>query len=313
LLLRDLGTRLNAPRGASVAVAEGVTVAPFASFPDARTYPIGIAAAPDGTLYVSELGKGAIHTLDEQGNIQLWISRDQGGQIRAPGALTFGADGAMYAIDYPSSDPNSAEGLVVRITPEGRVTPFGRTPEDLGLPLFAQMTFDSANNLYVTDPATAEVWRISPDGTTVVWWNLPPNNNVRAIPTGITFDPARNRLYISDSGTGTIYEVDPVAFNPTGNVLLRRPNLDARALTMDENGRLLMLVWEGGDGVLARVSGDQGYTTLARNFRNPTGIIYDNGRAYVVNSDTFSLLGRTEAVLPFTVDLVTIPQDTPQN
>src|SRR5262245_52536658 len=50
----------NRARHDGKALAAGITVEPFVSLPGDSIFPIGLAAAPDGTFYLTQFGTGSI-------------------------------------------------------------------------------------------------------------------------------------------------------------------------------------------------------------------------------------------------------------
>ncbi len=306
LLLRDINARLEAPRHDSVAIASGVSLRPFLSLPSERAFPMGLASDPGGTFYLSLFGEGQIRKINPAGEHSLFVGSNQ---VSAPGALAYGPNGALYLIDYTTTDPRSTAGRLRKIAGDGKITsmtaPTGVDPSAPGgaLSLFAQMAFDSVDNLYVTNPATAQIWRYAPDGQGLVWWILPAIGDAKAQPTGIVYDPARNAMIIADARSGILYAVDVAALAPAGTQLFRRADLDIRSLALDGHGRLLVLSWVADGGVLSRLEGAS-LVTLAEKFRAPTAIVYRDGKVYVVNSDAPGLSQPIRAKPPFTVDVV---------
>src|SRR5258708_18772246 len=198
------------------AVAPGVKVATWVSLQSESSYPYGLAPAPDGSLYLTIFGNGLIFKVDKQG--QLTRLNVTSGALRAPGAAAVGADGSLYVIDYTAPGLESV-GRIKQVTPDGQVSSSGVTPHGSDLSLFAQMTFDTAGNLYVTSPSTADVSQIAPGRTSRVWWAVPPLNNSAAQPTGIAYDASRQAMIVGDAGTGTIYRVALTADGKAGGSL----------------------------------------------------------------------------------------------
>jgi sugar lactone lactonase YvrE len=305
----------NRPRHDAKPVAQGVTVAPFVTLTELNTFPMGIAAAPDVAdgLYLSLFGTGAILKVDANGSPTPVITA-QDSSITASGAIAVGPDKALYVVDYSSTDLRQSKGTIKRITPDGKVTPFGNVLPNQVLPLWAQMAFDTAGNLYITDPATGEIWQFAPNGTRTVFWNAAPLGGVRGQPTGITYDPARNALVVGDAGTGSIYRLVLTSGSPNVELLHRQTGLDVQAVALDAQGRVLFTAWENDDGKLFRLEADGAPTILADGFRTPTSLVFRGGKIYVVNSDMLGLappiLGFIPSPLqakpPFTVDVVDV-------
>lgn len=301
LAFGDLASRLRGTRHESRAVAEGVSVAPFLSLDEPRLFPTGLAAAPDGSLYVSLFGAGAIQHVTPDGEATLFRS------VTAPGALVATADGTLYVMDYQAADWRSA-GTLQRILPDGETSAFGiGLPAD-GFPLLAQLTLDGEDNVYVSHPGTGEVWRVTPEGYASLWWRIPPLSGAQAQPTGLAYDRESNALLVADAGTGSVYRLRLEAETPVGELLHRQVGLALHGLSIDEEGRTLLAYWDHDRGVLARLEQDGTLVTLADYFRAPTAVLFRDNRVYVANSDLWGLVNEGSAQPPFTVDVVDVPE-----
>lgn len=301
LVINDINSRLNAPRHDSKALLPGISVAPFVTLPDEGIFPVGLTQDADGTFYLSLFGTGAIKKIDAKGAQTPFINPE--GAIRAGGPLVIGPDKALYIVDFSEKTKN-AVGQIKRITPDGKVTNFVSLPDGKGLPLFAQMTFDDAGNLYVTDPNGGRIWQFTPDGSPSLWWTAAAVGSSKPQLTGIAFDPAHKALIVSDVGTGTIYRVDLAGDIHRSATLYQKTGLDVRALTLDDEGRVLLAIWQNENGILGRLDADGQLIKLADGFRAPTAIVYWDGKAYIVNSDLPGILQQIKAKPPFTVDVV---------
>ncbi len=309
----------KAPRHDSKPVAAGVHVAPFVTLTDGDSFPVGLSGTGNGTFYLTEFGTGAVLKVSPDGTTSAWIP-PHGGQVTAGGAVALGPDGALYAIDYAATDPRSAYGSLRRITPDGKVTSYGSIANKL--PLFAQLAFDGGGFLYMTDPATAQVWRFDRQGVETRWWAAAAVGNDSALPTGIAYDPTHNAMIIADAGTGTIYRVSiddkGLASNPL--VLYRQAGADIKAVTVNDQGQVLMAVWAHDNGQISRLEADGTITTLADGFRAPSALVQRGSKVYVVNSDLLGLVpplffGLVESPVrakpPFTIDVVDLGTSGP--
>ncbi len=300
------------PRREGRAVLAGVIVRPFVTLPNDNLFPMGLAAAPDGRLYLTLFGTGAIMQVDAQGNAAPWAGAK--GKIHAGGSIAFGPDQTLYVVDFSTTDPRAAVGTLRRITPDGKVGAFGVTPtgQPLTLPLFSQMVFAPNGNLYVTDPSSARIWQIAPSGSGTIWWTAPALGNSRAQPTGIAYDTTHNALVIGDAGTGSVYRLalDGPAGNPL--VLYRQAGAEVQSVVVDAQGHVLVSIWDHDNGQLARLESDGRLTLLGDSFRAPTAILFRDNRVYVANSDLLGLVPPLFGVIPsplrakppFTVDVV---------
>jgi DNA-binding beta-propeller fold protein YncE len=301
------------PRHDAKPVTQGVTVAPFVTLPEENIFPMGLTAASDDSFYVSLFGTGAILKVDAKGSPTPFIA-PQDASLVAGGTMALGPDKALYVIDYSSTDLRQAKGTIKRITPDGKISVFGTVLPNQVLPLWAHMAFDAAGNLYITDPATAEIWQFAPSGSRTVLWNAAPLAGVRGQPTGIAYDSARNALVVGDAGTGSIYRLVLTSGTPNVELLYRQSGLDVQALALDAQGRVLFTAWADDNGKLYRLEANGAPTILADGFRTPTALVFRSGKVYVVNSDMLGLappiLGFIPSPLqakpPFTVDVVDV-------
>jgi sugar lactone lactonase YvrE len=317
---------INGTRHEAAAVATGVTVAAYATVPGDAAYPIGIARAPDGTVYLTTFGTGAIYkaALDGSGTLTPWVQvkPNTSGNINgitAPAGLTVAPDGTVYVIDFNSSKPGTAVGTLKQISPDGKVTAFANGSSNPqingGLSFLSHLAFDGQGNLYVTFTATGEVWRYLPSGQGAVWLKLvtlgssSSGSSTAAQPTGIVYDKVQNAMIVADAISGTVYRA---AINTDGSaaqplVLYRQAGLAVQSVSYDDNGHLLLTAWLHDNGQLARLESDGTYTLLAQSFREPSDALAVGHKVYVVNSDLLGLTPLLHPNLPFTVDVVTLP------
>jgi sugar lactone lactonase YvrE len=297
LLYNALINALNIPRHEGKSVTGGVKVLPFVSIPDKDVFPMGLAAAPDGTFFLGLYGSGAIKKVTPDGALHAWS------QLTAVGALALGPDGALYVVDY-TAPTALALGHLKRIASDGSVAFFGEALNRSGLPLLAQLAFDAAGNLYVSNPDSGEIWRVTPDGAASPWWLIPPVGEAQARPVGLAYDQGRNALVVADTGTGTIYRVDLSASAPAGSPLYRQAELSVNTVCVDDQGRVLVAIWKNDNGLVSRLENDGTLVTLAEKFREPMALLYRDHKVYVVNSDALGLFGKIQADPPFTVDTI---------
>jgi len=310
----------NTPRHEAKAVAGGVTVAPFVSLPEENSFPMGLTENPDGGFYLTLFGTGAILRVDAQGKPSPLIAPRT--QIQAGGSIIVAPDKSLYVVDFFPTDPRQATGALKHISPAGdKVTTYGVMPGSKTLSLYAQLAFDAKGSLYITNPSTAEIWRVDPTGTGAVWWTAPSIGNTRAQPIGLAYDASRNALVVGDAGTGTVYRVAIADNGAAGNssVLYRQTGMLVQGLALDNQNRALLLVWLHDTGQLLRLEDNGSANVMAEGFRWPTGIVYRDNKAYVVNSDVIGLVpplffglipSPLRAKPPFTVDVIDLTAAT---
>jgi DNA-binding beta-propeller fold protein YncE len=301
---------LNGTRHDSVAVAPGVSVATFATIPGDSAYPIGIARAPDGTLYLSAFGSDVLYKVSTSGELTPWLQSGSG--LVAPGALTVAPDGTIYLIDFTTAKPGSSAGTIKTVMPSGKVNLFSNSPQTTqGLSFLSHLAFDASGNLYATFTSSGEIWRFSPNtnGSGASWLKLASVGGNAAQPTGIAFDKIHNALIVSDAASGTIYRIAILANGGADQplVLYRNADLPTQALTFDDAGDLYLIAWQRDNGQLARLEVDNTFTLLAQGFREPSDVLAIGTALYVVNADLSGLVPLFHAKPPFTVDVVNVP------
>ena len=261
--------------------------------------PFGIAAAPDGTIFVADAGDAhRIRRISTDGN----VSTIAGGSIgfsdglgtsaafSTPSGLALGPDGTLYVAD-------TGNHAIRRITPNGEVS----TLAGDGGPGYAD---GPANQARFNGPIGIAV---APDGRVLVTDTY--NDRIRVIdrgmvttlagsgqpgaddgvadrasfdtPTGIAID-ARGTVYVADSGNGVIRTVDAQAhvttpawaqgdgfFRPIGIAV----GIDGDLYVVDEGGRIVAI---GSDGKVRTLAGTglgfrDGPGRIAQ-FRRPSGV-----------------------------------------
>ncbi|MCC7452181.1 MAG: hypothetical protein IT324_32570 [Anaerolineae bacterium] len=304
----------NTPRHEAKAVSGGVTVAPFVSLPEENSFPMGLTVNPDGGFYLTLFGTGAILKVDAQGKTSPFIAPKT--QVQAGGSIIAAPDKSLYVVDFFPTDPRQSTGTLKHISPAGdKVTTYGMMPGSKTLSLYAQLAYDAKGNLYITNPSTAEIWRVDPTGTGSVWWTAPSIGNTRAQPIGLAYDASRNALVVGDAGTGTVYRVVIADNSAAGSssVLYRQTGMLVQGLALDDQNRALLLIWLHNNGQLLRLEDNGSANVMAEGFRWPTAIVYRDNKAYVVNSDVIGLVpplffglipSPLRAKPPFTVDVV---------
>jgi sugar lactone lactonase YvrE len=137
-------------------------------------------------------------------------------------ALAFDPGGTLFALQR---SPGAFTGAIVKIAPDGTVTPFVSGLDDV-----LQMVFDSSGNLFLSDYGQSRVLKVTPAGTVSTFATI-------AAPHGIVIDPSGN-LYVNEYFNQTVDEI-----TPTGVVSVVATNVGpvgqrAVSLARDVSGNL---------------------------------------------------------------------------
>jgi sugar lactone lactonase YvrE len=286
--------------------------------------PEGLTIDAQDNLYLSEWMGHQIVRIDPAGNATVIAGTGTAGysgdggpataaQLNGPSGVALGADGSVYIAD-------SGNNRIRRVAPDGTISTIagtGTTSSNLNLPgpcAFsgdggpaaqaqlcepAELLFDSAGNLYVTDYGNRRVRVISPGGviTTVAGYGqipgavlgpLPPDGDggpaihgTFNYPGATVFDSAGN-LYVSDSGDNIIRKIAPSGIistiagtgqsgyagdgGPALQAVLSRPG----PLAIDPRGNLFVITGDSRvreitpDGIIHLVAGTGTGTGLDR-------------------------------------------------
>ncbi len=295
-------------RSQGIALVEGVNVREFATLPDDDAYPASLAAAPDGLVYTGSYASGAIWSLDQAGGIR--EIPNTRAVIGAVSGLAVAQDGSLLVVDQVDADPTTMGGDVKRVTSEGTISVFAEGDVQDGFLLPDDITVDAQGNVYVTDRGRSEIWRFAPDGSSgMIWWRpVQVADAPRKALTGLAYDPLHNAIIVTDSNTNAIYRV--TVDSSTAETLYEHgsrefvPGLDGVSVAPD--GRIYVAAVAQNGVVRLTDAGTLEY--IAGAFRGASDIDYLEGRLYVANFDSFSLVVPLVGPrLPFGIDVITLP------
>src|SRR5688572_13867964 len=286
--------------------------------------PVGDGAAPA----LANLSGAADVEYDAAGN--LYVSQDTGNRIRritptgvvstvVGGNFGFGGDGGAVsaaktdrpggiAIDTAGNLYFADQGnrRIRKVTPGGLITTVagnggalsngdGGPAVNAGLAGVRGLAIDASNNLYIADPVSHVVRKVTPGGiiTTVAGSGIPgfSGDNGAATsarlnqPYGVDID-AQGNLYIADTGNSAVRRVTPqgtitTVFAPVNSFPLSVAVDAAGAVYIGAYRECSLLKWNGSSLVRfagranACVADGDGGTALAAGMGAPDGIAFD--------------------------------------
>jgi sugar lactone lactonase YvrE len=179
--------------------------------------PLGVAAAPDGSVVVADRYNSSIRRIATDGSVSTIAGRagvagfadgaSAVARFREPTRVTVAKDGTIFVSD-------TGNRAIRAISPSGGVTTLfdGRTErmEPAGLAL------DPAGDLLVADTANHVIWKVAKGGPAEIFAGVRGSAGARdgttgsALfnrPAGIALDAA-GRVYVADSGNHTIRRIE---------------------------------------------------------------------------------------------------------
>jgi len=290
----------------AVALREGVTVREFMTLPDNDAYPAAVAISPDGVVFTGSYVTGAIWAADSAGNvIEIPGTRDS---IGAVSGLTFAPDGTIFVVDQLDSDVRTLGGALKSIKVDGTISDFATIDDERGFVLPDDIALDSQGRVYVSDRGRGEIWRFDADGSGgLAWWTPPAaEGETRHVPTGLAYDAVNDAMIVTDSNLNVIYRV--AVADASAEAIYTHgsrdfaPGLDGVAVTPDG---VIYVAATAQNGVVTLKDGKLEY--VAGQFRSPSDVDYRDGKIYVANFDSFSLVvSAVTPRLPFAIDEIDI-------
>ncbi len=255
----------------------------------------GLAADSLGNLYIADGNNQRIRKITPAGIISTFAGIDTAGfsgdggpataaQIHFPTYMTVDAANNLYFSDSSNNRVRKidAAGIITTVAGNGNASFSGDGGPALSASVNAPggLAFDSAGNLYISEPGEGRVRKVTPAGIISIYAGLAPRNRGFSgdggpaslaqlnAPFGLAVDAAGS-LYIADNGNSRIRKVAPdgtistyagnglsVATSPLGD---GGPATSAAlgalsSLTLDPAGNLYILASLGGVQRVRRVS-----------------------------------------------------------
>jgi virginiamycin B lyase len=213
-----------------VALDAGVaaqTVQYYAVNPGSR--PHDVAPAPDGTVWYTAQGQGALGTLDPKTGKYEQLALGPGS---APHGVIAGPDGAAWITD-------SGQNAIVRVDPKTKAIKVWKLPEGRGYANLNTAAFDKAGMHWFTGQSGV-YGRLDPKTGDMKVWDAPKGRG----PYGIATTPDGAVYYVSLAGS-YLARVDLATGATT---VIQPPTRDqgARRVWSDSRGQLWVSEWNSG-------------------------------------------------------------------
>lgn len=290
------------PRAHAISLVEGVTVSEFAQFKDDDAYTAVITVAPNGMLYTGSYATGTVFEISQEGVVkEIPQTREIIGSVAG---IAFGEDGMLYVFDRLVDNPRSAGGAIWRFFPGDTPQEWATIDDERGFISPEDILALPTGEIIVADRGRREIWRFDAEGNGSLHWAN--SGTLDLHPTGLAYDPLNDAILVTDSGQNRIYRL-PVT-GTGGQLIYTHSATDATpdftGITLSDDGTIYVAALGGGVLAIPATGGDT-FTTLAINFRGARDIVYYDGRLFVTNFDSASLVSPlVSPQLPFALDVI---------
>ncbi len=278
----------------------------------------GLAAAPDGTIYLAESSQG-VWVFAPGGALQMAFGKDD---LLDAYDVARGPDGDLFVADY-------GRNAIVRFTPDGDlVRSWGSTgdaPEQFGLSSPQRIAVGADGSVYAIDSridaadnrVVSSIVRFDgADGSFIERIELPP----AAAPNDLAVD-TRGNIYLAETFGGAVVKLDPA-----GEEIARLSDpaaaegIAAGAIDLDARGNIYVATWNEGvlkfspSGLLLASGGTiaaPGVTPQPGEFSLPNGIVAAPGNVAWVSDNSGEYSAITALRLVGDADALATAEATP--
>ena len=164
--------------------------------------PRGVAAAADGSVWVSDTGNHRIALYDRDlGNPRMLGKKGSGPlEFSSPVGIASGPSGSIYVCDTGNRRIQELDrtGRFVRSIP----VPGWNGPAE------PHIAADADGTLYVTDPVSNILFSFEPSGRLLRRWDRDDAGKTFAAPAGVALDAKAHRLYVVNSRDNSVARID---------------------------------------------------------------------------------------------------------
>jgi gluconolactonase len=177
----------------------------------------GVAADPQGNVYVSEPGANSIYKVDAAGKATVFYS----GHGDAPNGLEFDNQGRLIAC---------VKDAILRFRPDGKADTIAASGNGIAFNALDDITLGSDGSMYATNLSAGKtVFRIAADGKATI------ASAAVATPDGVEWLEEKKILYVSDRNATTTWQFDVAADGSLSNKRGYVTDIPGAAgITMDE-------------------------------------------------------------------------------